>query len=298
MFCSNIRTNKSLFGLEVKLSNDLYILSLWIPAFYETFKALIFMIFDTKSRTLGYSISIIADFFKATGTSIVYLLKIIFVDLVYHLLLLPFCVLTKFFREEKHHNNVKSEEKFLDTTNMQNLKISEHTNESDEFVPKDTHDIPSSNLVNNAEQSTMSKIIHRICLDDIDSQGDFYFNKHYLPSYYQEDFELDKEKIKNAIKSYAKNMDSEEIILFHLDDTILGLAGDGLIATSKRVYFKMAHEEPVWFNLSEIEYIGLNKYLFIKTIYINDTKYKPTYMEGQYKDDLVGILKTIKEDFS
>lgn len=79
-------------------------------------------------------------------------------------------------------------------------------------------------------------------MDDTDlekSKGSLYFHPEFYSKY-----ALDKNKVKNARKSYAKFMDDDEVVILQVDDTVFGGADEGMLLTHKGLYFTNPDKKP------------------------------------------------------
>ena len=63
------------------------------------------------------------------------------------------------------------------------------------------------------------------------------------------------QKLQNAIDSYAKNVEPDDVMIL-LDDTLFGGAKDGLILTNDTIYFKPNLEKKYFLKLKNIESIS------------------------------------------
>jgi len=100
-----------------------------------------------------------------------------------------------------------------------------------------------------------------------------------------------------AIKSYAKTMDLNEMIIFLYDDTVFGSAKEGFILTDKRFYCKNVAESGNFVNISEINNISFKKGVLTSTIIINvsSVEIKFNITQIQERQALFNVLnKTIE----
>lgn len=66
-------------------------------------------------------------------------------------------------------------------------------------------------------------------------------------------------KLKNAIKSFGKNIEEDEKILLLFDTTLFGSASDGIILTDKKIYVKNLLENPCKVAYQDIDEIVISR---------------------------------------
>jgi len=80
--------------------------------------------------------------------------------------------------------------------------------------------------------------------------------------------DINPKKFGNAVKSYAQSLEPDETVILHYDETSFGSGKEGLILTSKRLYFRNSFQAGDVVGLSKIEKITYEEKKVLSTIFI------------------------------
>lgn len=101
---------------------------------------------------------------------------------------------------------------------------------------------------------------------------------------------IPRDKARNAILSYAENLDYDDIVVL-IDDTVFGNSKNGLIVTEEAIIGKESFTDPFYFSLSKKPDVFAKKGFTSVTLYINDQKVI-SFTQPSF-NDLISIFRKI-----
>lgn len=83
--------------------------------------------------------------------------------------------------------------------------------------------------------------------------------------------DIPEKKMKNAIEAYASSVEKEDILVL-IDNTVFGKADEGLLITKEMLYTRLAFENKIKIELSQIKNVSLVEGALSCTLHINGNK--------------------------